>query len=48
MIMKVWTIVVGVAVKARFPQSGSRKTDDKPIAVLIRHIHHHDNAIMRS
>jgi len=45
MIVKVRTVVVGVTVKARFPQSGSRKTDVIPIAVLIRHIHHHNHAI---
>ena len=48
MIVKVWAVVVGVTVKARFPQSGPRKTDDITIAVLIRHIHHHNDAIMWS
>jgi hypothetical protein len=28
MIGKIWAVVVGVTVKARFPQSGLRKTDD--------------------
>ena len=48
MISKIWAIVVGVTVKARFPQSGSWKTDDITIAILIRHIDHHNDAIMRS
>ena len=45
MIVKIWAIVVGVTVKACFPQSGPRKTDDITIAVLIRHINHHNDAI---
>ena len=48
MISKIWAIVVGITVKARFPQSGSRKTDDITIAILIRHINHHNNAVMWS
>ena len=48
MIVKVWAVVVRVAVKACFPQSGPRKTDDITIAVLIHHIDHHNDAIMRS
>lgn len=48
MISKIWGIVVGVTVKARFPQSGPRKTDDITIAVLIRHIDHHNDAVMWS
>ena len=45
MIVKVWAVVVGVTVKARFPQSGPRKTDDITIAALIRHINYHNDAI---
>ena len=45
MIGKIQAIVVQITVKARFPQPGPRKTDVIPIAVLIRHIHHHNNAI---
>ena len=45
MIGKIQAIVVQITVKARFPQSGPRKTDAIPIAVLIRHIHHHNDAV---
>jgi len=48
MIGKIQAIVVQITVEARFPQSGPRKTDVIPIAVLIRHIHHHNNTIMWS
>ena len=45
MISEIWAIIVGVTVKMRFPQSGPRKTDDITIAILIRHINHHNDAI---
>src|SRR3990172_4304132 len=45
MIGKIGAVVVGVTVKARFPQSHSWKTNDITIAVLIRHINHHNHAI---
>ena len=38
-------MVVRIAVKARCPQSGPGKTDDITIAVLIRHMNHHNDAI---
>ena len=45
MIVKVRAIVVGVTVKARFPQSGPREPDDITIAVLIRHINYHNDTV---
>src|SRR4030066_177866 len=45
MIGKIGAVVVGVAVKARFPQSGPRKTDDITITVLIHHINYDNDAI---
>jgi hypothetical protein len=45
MVGKIWAVVISATVKPSFPQSGSRKTDDITIAVLIRHIYHHNKAI---
>lgn len=45
MIGKIRAIVVGVTIKARFPQSGSWKTDDIPLTALISHINYHNYTI---
>ena len=48
MIGELWAVLMGITVESRFPPPGSRKTDDITIAALIRHIHHHNDAVGRS
>ena len=48
MIGKIRTVIIGVTVKSRFPQSGPGKADDIIIAALVHYVHHYNNAIGRT